>query len=75
MICIQEFMFQLGQINYEGYIFNCLFIKGEQEVLQVMVFEFDVMLIFIIIIDIQIFCIIYLCKQNEIQNGKFADLN
>ncbi|MGB3624168.1 DUF2170 family protein [Ketobacter sp. MCCC 1A13808] len=71
----QELTFQLGQINYEGHTFNCLPIKGEQEVLQVMVSELDAMPIFITITDTQILCITYLCKQNEIQNGKLADLN
>ena len=71
----QELTLQLGQINYEGHTFNCLPIKGEQEVLQVMVSELDAMPIFITITDTQILCITYLCKQDEIKAERISDLN
>ena len=71
----QELTLQLGQINYEGHTFNCLPIKGEQEVLQVMVSELDAMPIFITITDTQILCITYLCKQDEIKSERIPELN
>jgi len=75
MTRIQELTLKLGQENYEGNTFNCLPIQGEQEVLQVIVSEVDAMPIFVTITDTQILCITYLCKQNEIQAERMADLN
>lgn len=75
MTKIQELTCTLGEQTFEGYSFNCLPIKGEHEVLQVLVSEWEDMPIYVTVTDTQILCISYLCRKDEIQPDKLADLN
>ncbi|MCG8312797.1 MAG: YjfI family protein [Pseudomonadales bacterium] len=75
MTKIQELTCTLGEKTFEGYSFNCLPIKGEHEVLQVLVSEWEDMPIYVTVTDTQILCISYLCRKDEIQPDKMADLN
>lgn len=72
---LHELTCTLGEINFEGHTFNCLPIKGSQQVLQVLVSELDELPIYMTITDTQMLCITYLCHKNEVRNDKRADLN
>jgi uncharacterized protein YjfI (DUF2170 family) len=72
---LQELTCVLGETNFEGHTFNCLPIKGSQQVLQVLVSEFDEVPIYMTITDTQILCIAYLCRTQEIRADKQAELH
>ena len=72
---LHELTCTLGEINFEGHTFNCLPIKGSQQVLQVLVSELDELPIYVTITDTQMLCITYLCHKNEVRDDKRADLN
>ncbi len=72
---LQELTYQLGDINFEGHTFNCLPIKGSQQVLQVLVSDLDELPIYMTITDTQMLCITYLCHQDEVRTDKRAELN
>lgn len=72
---LQELTCTLGDTNFEGHTFNCLPIKGSQQVLQVLVSEFDEVPIYMTITDTQILCIAYLCRAQEIRADKQAELH
>lgn len=72
---IQELTYVLGEANFEGHSFNCLPIKGEHEVLQVLVSGWEDMPIYMTVTDTQILCITYLCRKEEIRQDELAKLN
>lgn len=72
---IQDLTCMLGDKNFEGHTFNCLPIKGEHEVLQVLVSEWEDMPIYVTVTDTQILCITYLCRKDEINPDQVANLN
>jgi len=72
---LQELTCTLGEINFEGHTFNCLPIKGSQQVLQVLVSELDEMPIYVTVTDTQMLCITYLCHKQEVRDDKRAELN
>ena len=72
---LQELTYQLGDLHFEGHTFNCLPIKGSQQVLQVQVSDLDELPIYMTITDTQILCITYLCHSNEVREDKRAELN
>lgn len=72
---LQELTFTLGETTYEGHTFNCLPIQGDREVLQVLVSEWEDLPVYITITDTQILCVTYLCKKDEIQESRTAELN
>jgi len=72
---LQELTFTLGEINFEGHTFNCLPIKGSQQVLQVLVSELDEVPIYMTITDTQILCIAYLCRTHEVRADKQTEVH
>lgn len=72
---LQELTCALGDINFEGHTFNCLPIKGSQQVLQVLVSELDALPIYITITETQVVCITYLCRKNEVRDDQRAELH
>lgn len=72
---IQELTYMLGEASFEGHSFNCLPIKGEHEVLQVLVSEWEDMPIYMTVTDTQILCITYLCRKEEIREDQVSSLN
>ena len=72
---LQELTYMLGEANFEGHSFNCLPIKGEHEVLQVLVSDWEDLPVYMTVTDTQILCITYLCRKEEIQEDQIASLN
>lgn len=72
---LQELTCTLGEINFEGHTFNCLPIKGSQQVLQVLVSELDEVPIYMTMTDTQILCIAYLCRTHEVRTDKQSELH
>lgn len=72
---LQELTCMLGEATFEGHSFNCLPIKGEHEVLQVLVSEWEDLPVYMTVTDTQILCITYLCRKEEIKEDQVAGLN
>ncbi len=72
---LQELTYMLGEASFEGHSFNCLPIKGEHEVLQVLVSEWEDMPVYMTVTDTQILCITYLCRKEEIREDQISSLN
>lgn len=72
---LQELTYTLGDLNHEGHTFNCLPIRGAQNVLQVLVSDLDAMPIYMTITDTQMLCITYLCRRDEIRPDRIDELN
>lgn len=72
---IQELTYMLGEASFEGHSFNCLPIKGEHEVLQVLVSDWEDLPIYMTVTDTQILCITYLCRRDEIRDDQVSSLN
>lgn len=71
---LQELSLRLIENDKEGYAFDCQPIPGEVEVLQVIVDQMDELPIYISVTDTQILCIAYLCTEDDIDKGKYADM-
>ncbi len=72
---LQELTIKLADASYDGRSFNCLPIPGEQPVLQIEVSDREEIPIYMTITETQILCIAYLFDENEIIEGKQAELN
>lgn len=72
---MQELAHHLQTLSFEGRTFECLPIQGAHEVLQVSVSELDALPIFLTFTPSQILCIVYLCKRDEIEVSRVAELH
>ena len=75
MSLLHDLSKQLSECEFKGYEFNCLPIKGEQDVLRVEVSGLEEIPIFMTVTENQILCISYLFTQKEIYSDKMAELN
>jgi uncharacterized protein YjfI (DUF2170 family) len=75
MSLLQNLSKELSESEYKGYKFNCLPIKGEQDVLRVEVSGLEEIPIFMTVTETQILCISYLFTKKEIYSEKEAELN
>jgi uncharacterized protein YjfI (DUF2170 family) len=64
-----------GKIAENGFAFDVMPIAGEIEVLRIEVEDREELPIFVSSSDEQVLCIAYLFKENEIKEGKVAEMN
>ena len=63
---LQDLSLHFSSLNIEGYKFDCQFIPGEVEVLQVVIEGFEEIPVYISATDTQILCISYLWSEDEV---------
>ncbi|WP_196139869.1 YjfI family protein [Aliikangiella sp. G2MR2-5] len=75
MNLLNELTLKLAECQVQGHTFNCLPIKGEQEVLRVEVSGLEELPIFMTVTESQILCISYLFTKEEIHQERENELN
>ena len=67
---LDDLAIRLIESDHDGCTFECQPIPGDVDVLQIVVDQFDELPVYVSITGSQIICIVYLCKEDDINPEK-----